>query len=260
MKDCAPREDFMGKMMKPAQFERQANNFGTHCEVMVDVEPKCASTKDHTHPTNEKVASPSDLGEISLFKVKPKKKKVKQVFMPNAHESFNHYADEILGGDDLTVQREIQRAKEEFAKSGLPQLRVALSLNTMDCIRVVFWAVLNYALPTGISKAELVGRCVSHVRDRFWGDTSSFAHEVGDFGIVIDDIEELGLAKGKLVLLKTNSKDNTGAPCVTSTSYEMLGWVYVDGEVKQVELKENQIKWGELFLHKKVSLKDLVSS
>jgi hypothetical protein len=89
------------------------------------------------------------------------------------------------------------------------------------------------------------------LEDRLVGaEYSSIAQEVGDFGLVKEDAE--GVTKNELVLLKVNSTDSTAGECVASAPY-MPGWVVRPGGVVEVELLEENLLWGELFLLKKVA-------
>jgi hypothetical protein len=261
-------QEEMGAGGPSEAFEPQARNYGNSYKLVVskndDPTPDGAGeSSEEGMPLATSSASGGGLGEstltedevmASLFEVKKKKKKTKSVFVPKvAQVSFEEYAAEILGGDDAKVQGEIARAKELFDRSGFPLMRFALHANTMNCIRVVFYQVFHETFAETISKKELVSRCLVCLQNRLLGEYDSVKPLVGDFGVVKEECAIAGVKKGEVVLLKVNSVDNTGADCVAGSSW-LLGWVLREGKAVEVEVEERNLRWGELYLHKKVSV------
>lgn len=182
------------------------------------------------------------------------KKKVKKTYPSKLRVDripFEQWATDFLATPGIF--EEIQKGKLAFLKSGYPLLRAQLSANTMDRMRVAVFDTLGVTFAGAIHKAELVSRCLVEFETRFGVDAAVAPH-VADFGLVIDTVEGSVVA-GEVILLEHNSIDTMAGPCVEEIGL-MSGWVKRDLELVKVMVGCENIDWAELYLHKKVVLKD----
>ena len=238
------REEEMGRREPPTTFERQALNFGKTYEVV-----KRAVRDSSVEPTGNSESAPICGNSMNFLMEKPKKKKRKQLYIPDSNDCFVAYATSVIG-DDAEVQHQLRLAQEEMAKTSFPLLRFALHANTKIAILAAFFKVFKHEFPQSISKPELITRSVNFLKDFFHGNTSSIVGKVGDFGVVQTDDAMLQLAKGTLVLLKVSDPDNLGNESVVPSN-RMQGWVFQNNALKFVEVAEDNLVWGELYKRQK---------
>lgn len=277
----------MGTASKPRGFQRQAENFGNTYTLIPSSSSISTSGEERARSGVERgLGSMNDSNDLkgkqglggarqatSLLQTSPqesatvasleslfaekRKTKSRLIVAPELEKkSFQEFAQEMMGDNYEEVKQGIIRAKAKFNSSGLPVLRLALMANTMNRIRVVYWQLVGEKFAQAISKKELVNRCIAFLLDRFRARLDSVANQIGDFGVVKEDSTADLVRKGELVLLKTNSVDNLAAPCVAQAC-SLQGWVCRNqDELVQVEVSVGNLLWGELYMHKKISLSD----
>lgn len=173
-----------------------------------------------------------------------KKRKV-SVGIPR--KSFQEFAQKKLA--DPAVQLRVRQAKEDFERSGFPQLRAALFANTKNRIRVVTCSILAIKLPVSLPKMELVERCMLELANRSVSATlCPCAHSIADFGVAVIDMDNIQLEE--VVLLKENSRDAMGRPCVAPCDF-LQGLVVRGGNLVELDVAAEDLKWGELFASRK---------
>ena len=192
----------------------------------------------------QKVDFDIGLANPLLFKEKPKLRG--EVLTSTPNESFGAFAKRFLG--DSVLHDSISTDKALDCLSGFPLLRAQLLANTTNRIRLVFFYLFGLKFAASINKEELVRRCLKSIDDLVVGiEKGDIAQRVADFGVFKED--------GGLFLLQENSIDNMGGKCVAEME-SLIGWMVIDGKFERKEVETRNLKWGELYLHKKVSLKD----
>jgi len=208
-------------------------------------------------PEQAPLGNQATLASLENLFTEKRKKKARRLVAPELEAmSFDEFAMEFLGNNSEQITQDILKAKQAFQSSALPVLRLALMANTMNRIRVVYWQLFQANFAQAISKRELVQRCVAFIQDRCRASLDCIADLIGDVSVVIEDSVQDLVRMGELVLLKTNSVDNMAAPCVAQAS-SLRGWVCRNqGELVEVEVSVENLRWGELYKHKKISLSD----
>jgi hypothetical protein len=219
-------------------FVRQAENFGEAPPQNVLV--PTASPSTCPEPPDEETSDDADYS--LLQKSKKRRKTSAERSLALNERSFEVFAREKLA--DTTTEAKIAAAKKKFRESGLPLLRTALLLNTMNRIRGVALDIFKVRYPASISKTDLVNRLLTTILSSIPTLPDDIAQSIADVGIV--QAPGPDLVEHEVVYLRKNAMTNNGEACVTACE-SLAGWVVREEAFVLIEvLRMREIGWGRL--------------